>query len=286
MGKLLSHSKKGSIRNILVTAFIAAISISMLIPFVWMLSASFKKPGDIWKFPIIWIPDYWYPDNYIYIFSKENSILLMYLNSIKVSVISVAGSALTSSLAAYAYAKMQFKGRNFLFFTVLATLMIPNQVLYVPRFIMFTWFDKFIKMMDSHNALIIPGLFASFGLFLLKQFYMQIPDALSESAHIDGAGDFTIWRKIMLPISKPAMATFAIIVFTHHWNDYETPLIFIRNPALYTIPLGLSNFADENGQLYHYMMALSSIAIIPLLIVFILGQKNFIRGLTAGAVKG
>ena len=164
--------------------------------------------------------------------------------------------------------------------------MIPSHVLYVPRFVMFTWFDKFIKMMDSHNALILPGLFASFGLFLLKQFFMQVPDAICESAYIDGAGNFTTWWKIMLPVSKPALATFAIVVFTHHWNDYETPLIFIRNSKLYTIPLGLANFADENGLMYHYIMALSTAAIIPLFIVFAVGQKYFIKGLTAGAVKG
>lgn len=285
-GKLLKTIKKKSWINILVTIVMLLISITMAIPFLWMLSASFKKPVDIWSFPIVWVPPYWYPDNYLYVFGGDYSVLRMYANSIKVSLINVTGSALTSSLAAYAYAKMKFKGRDFLFLTVLATLMIPNQVLYVPRFVMFTWFDKFINMMNSHNALILPGLFASFGLFLLKQFYMQLPDALAESAVIDGAGELTIWWKIMMPISRPALATFAIVVFTHHWNDFETPLIFIRNRELFTIPLGLANFSDENGQLYHYMMAMSSVAIIPLVIVFVLGQKNFIKGLTAGAVKG
>jgi len=274
------------ISKVLFTALMAVFAASMLIPFLWMISASFKKPVDLWNFPIDWIPRYWYPDNYKYVFSKDNLILLMYFNSIKITLINVTGAALTSSLAAYAYAKMKFWGRDFLFLTVLATLMIPNQVLYVPRFIMFTWFDKFIRMMDSHNALIIPGLFASLGLFLLKQFYMQIPDELAESAVVDGATDLTIWWRIMVPLSRPALATFAIVVFTFHWNDYETPLIFLRNHKLYTIPLGLANFADENGQMYHYMMALSTLAILPLLTVVILAQKNFIKGLTAGAVKG
>jgi multiple sugar transport system permease protein len=284
--KKSENKKEKPVLKIVITFLMALFSVSMVIPFLWMMSASMKKPVDIWEFPIAWIPKYWYPENYKYILKMQPSVLLMYFNSIKISLINVTGAALTSSLAAYAYAKMKFKGRDILFLSVLATLMIPSQVLYVPRFVMFTWFDKFIKMMDSHNALILPGLFASFGLFLLKQFFMQVPDAICESAYIDGAGNFTTWWKIMLPVSKPALATFAIVVFTHHWNDYETPLIFIRNSKLYTIPLGLANFADENGLMYHYIMALSTAAIIPLFIVFAVGQKYFIKGLTAGAVKG
>jgi len=286
MRSIISKNRMQTIINVFMTIFIGLISVTMLVPFLWMISASFKKPVDLWNFPIEWIPKYWYPDNYKYIFSGDSKIALMYFNSIKISLINVTGAALTSSLAAYAYAKMKFKGRDFLFLTVLATLMIPNQVLYVPRFVLFTWFDKFIKMMDSHNALILPGLFASLGLFLLKQFYMQVPDELSESAQIDGAGDLTIWWRIMLPLSRPALATFAILVFTFHWNDYETPLIFIRSRELYTIPLGLANFADENGQMYHYVMALSTVAILPMIIIFMICQKSFIKGLTAGAIKG
>lgn len=286
MGRSLAGIKKSNLVKLLVTAALIIISLSMLLPLLWMLSASFKKPGDIWKFPVVWVPPYWYPDNFQYIFRKENAVFLMYFNSIKITVINVLGSLLTSSLAAYAYARMKFKGKEVLFLTVLATLMIPNQVLYVPRFVMFRWFDRFIPMMNSHNALILPGLYAPLGLFLLKQFFMQIPNELSESAIIDGAGDLTIWWKIIMPIAKPALATFAIIVFAHHWNDYETPLIFIRNRKLYTIPLALANFADENGLLYHYIMALSTIAILPLIIVFIVGQKHFIKGMIAGALKG
>ncbi|HHW11440.1 MAG TPA: carbohydrate ABC transporter permease [Firmicutes bacterium] len=286
MANRLNGKNKSTLIRLLVTMALAVFSISMLLPLLWMISASFKKPGDIWKFPVEWIPPYLYLENYRYIFRKETAVFLMYFNSIKVTVINVLGSLLTSSLAAYAYARMKFKGKEVLFLTVLATLMIPNQVLYVPRFVMFRWFDRFIPMMNSHNALILPGLYAPLGMFLLRQFYMQVPNELSESAIIDGAGDLTIWWRIIMPISKPALATFAVIVFSHHWNDYETPLIFIRSRHLFTIPLGLANFADENGQLYHYIMALSTIAIIPLIIVFLAGQKQFIRGMIAGALKG
>lgn len=258
----------------------------MLLPFAWMISASFKLPVDIWNFPVDWIPDYWYPDNYLYVFNMSVSVLRLYFNSLKVTLLSVLGATLTSTLAAYGYSRIRFPGRDLMFLAVIATLMIPRQVLYVPRFIMFTWFDKVIPMMDHHNSLILPGLFSAFGLFLLRQFFLKVPQELSESAMIDGAGHLRIWYHIMLPLAKPAIATFIIIVFTHHWNDYESPLIFIRNPELATIPLGLANFADERGLQYHYIMALSALAIVPMFVVFLIGQKLFVRGLTAGALKG
>ena len=272
--------------RIIFTLIIAAAGCFMLIPFAWMLSASFKVPVDIWNFPIDWIPKYWYPDNYIYVFNMSMSVLRLYFNSIKVTALSVLGATITSSLAAYGYSRIRFPGRDLMFLAVIATLMIPRQVLYVPRFIMFSWFDKLIPMMDHHNSLILPGLFSAFGLFLLREFFHKVPQEFSESAMIDGAGHFRIWYHIMLPLAKPAIATFIIIVFTHHWNDYESPLIFIRNPELATIPLGLANFADERGLQYQYIMALSALAILPMFVVFLVGQKLFVRGLTAGAITG
>lgn len=273
---------KNTVVKVIFTVFVAVCSISMLLPFVWMLSASFKRPADIFQFPIKWIPPYWYPDNYKYIFAKENSILLMYFNSIKITGINVVGSILTSSLAAYAFSKMKFKGRDALFLILLGTLMIPSQVTYVPRFVLFTW----LGLINSHYALILPGLYAVFGTFLVRQYFMQVPNGIIESGVIDGAGDLRIWWQLVMPVAKPALATFAIIVFSHHWNDYETPLIFIRDKNLATLPLGLANFTDENGRMYHYIMALTSISLLPIFAVFLAGQKYFIQGLTAGAVKG
>lgn len=271
--------------RIIFTLIMAGVGSFMLLPFAWMISASFKLPVDIWNFPVDWIPDYWYPDNYIYVFNMRVSVQHLYFNSIKVTALSVLGAAFTSTLAAYGYSRIRFAGRDLLFLAVIATLMIPRQVLYVPRFIMFSWFDKLIPMMDHHNSLILPGLFSAFGLFLLRQFFLKVPQELSESAMIDGAGHMRIWLHIMLPLAKPAIATFIIITFTHHWNDYESPLIFIRTPELATIPLGLANFADERGLQYHYIMALSSLAIVPMFLIFLVGQKLFVRGLTAGAIK-
>lgn len=277
-----SYLNRKFLVKLIFTVIFVLIGISMMLPFFWMISASLKKPIDIFQYPIQWIPKYWYPDNYIYIFSKQSSIGIMYLNSIKITFICTVGAALTSSLAAYAFAKMKFKGRDALFLIYISTLIIPQQVTFVPRFALFAW----LKLVNTHYALILPGLYAVFGVFLLRQYFMQVPDELIESAVVDGAGELTIWWKIMMPLARPALASFAIIVFTHHWNDYETPLIFIRSKNLSTIPLGLVNFTDESGKMYHYIMALTTLGILPLFIIFLFGQKYFIKGLTAGAVKG
>lgn len=273
--------QKITVNNAVITVIIYLIALTMLIPFVWMISSSFKRPADIFSYPIKWIPDYLYLENYKYLFEHEN-VWLTYFNSIKVTSINVIGSCLTSALAAYAFAKMRFKGRDILFLLYISTLMVPSQATYVPKFVLFTR----LNLVNTHWALILPGLYAVFGTFLMRQYFMQIPDALIESAQVDGASHFRIWHWIMLPIVKPALATFAIVVFAHHWNDYETPLIFIRDKNLATIPLALANFTDENGRMYHYIMALTSISLIPMFTVFILGQKYFIEGMTAGAVKG
>ncbi len=267
--------------KLMATIILVIGGVVMLLPFLFMVSSSFKKPMDIFASPIKWIPDYWYPDNYKYIFSKDNSIFLMYWNSIKVTSICVLGSGFTSIMAAYGFSKMKFKGRNFFFMLMLSTMMIPAQLTYIPRFSMLSA----VHLTNTHWALILPGLIAVVGCFLIKQFFDQIPDELTEAARIDGAGEMRICWNIMVPTAKPAIATFIITVFTNYWNDYETPLIFLRDKSLYTVPLGVVSFSDEIGQLYHYTMAFTTLSLIPIFIVFLCCQKYFVEGLTAGAVK-
>lgn len=276
-----SHNRKKKIGKIIATILFAAGGICMLLPFLFMISSSFKTPMDIFARPVKWIPSYWYPDNYKYIFSQERSILLMYWNSIKVTTICVLGSGFTGIMAAYGFSKMHFKGKNVFFMIVLSTMMIPAQLTYIPRFSMFSS----LHITNTHWALILPGLIAVVGCFLIKQFFDQVPNEMIEAARIDGAGEMKICWGIMVPVSKPVIATFIITVFTNYWNDYETPLIFLRNKDLYTVPLGVVSFSDEIGQLYHYTMAFTTLSLIPIFIVFICCQKYFVEGLTAGAVK-
>jgi multiple sugar transport system permease protein len=266
---------------VLYTILLGAGALLMIIPFLFMLSSSFKTPMDIFARPVKWIPPYWYPDNYKYILIHDNSIAQMYWNSIKVTVICVLGSLFNSIMAAYSFSKMTYKGKDGFFLLMISTMMIPAQLTYIPKFTLFST----IHLTNTHWALIIPGLYAVVGCFLLKQFFDQIPKEMLDAARIDGAGELRICWQIIVPLAKPAIATFVITVFTNFWNDYDSPLIFLRNKKLFTTPLGMVSFSDEIGQLYHYTMAFTSLSLIPIFIVFLICQKYFIKGLTAGAVK-
>lgn len=260
------------------------VGIAMILPFLWMLSTSFKLEVDVFKFPVEWIPRRWNFNNYREIWLNQNPpFYIYYLNSIKITVICVIGELCTSSLAAYGFARLEFKGRDKIFLMYLGTMMIPFQVLMVPRFMLFQWAGLY----NTHWALILPGIFTTLGVFLLRQFFLTIPMELSESAKIDGAGELRTYWQIILPLSKPALASLAILSFVWRWNDYSGPLIFLTKRELYTIPLGLTNFIDEmGGQQNTLIMAASVSALLPMLFVFLLGQKYFIEGLTAGSIKG
>lgn len=289
------HSKQAGknrvqelVTKVVVTAAVAAIAFTMIMPFLWMLSASFKIAADVLKLPIKWIPDYFYFKNYLIVWNigdhapRDYHFALSYFNSIKVAGINLAGAVITSSLAGYAFAKIRFRGVNTVFLLYLATMMIPTQVTLIPKFVLF---DK-LGMIGTHWALILPGVVTITGTFLMRQYFMQIPNELRESASIDGASEFRTWAQIMLPMAKPAVASLAIIVFLWNWNDYMNALIFLRGWRTYTIPVALSNFIDENITEYNLVMAASVSALLPVFIVFLIGQRYFVKGLTAGAVKG
>ena len=270
------------------TLIIAAIAVVMVIPFVWMLSASMKTAADVLKLPIKWIPEYFYPDNYIKVWNiggkatVDYHFSIAYFNSLKIAFINLTGAVLTSTLAGCAFAKINFRGRNVVFLIYLATMMIPTQVTLIPRFVMFNSLD----LMNGHLPLILPGLFTITGTFLMRQCFMQIPNELKEAAVIDGAGEFQIWAKIMVPVAKPSMASLAMIVFLWNWNNYLDPLVFLSDWRKYTIPVALTNFVEESLTEYNMIMAASASALIPVFIVFFIGNKFFVEGLTAGAVKG
>lgn len=280
----LSKNTKRTITKFLITIIMFAFGIIMILPFVWMLSTSFKLEIDVFKYPIEWIPKRLNLNNYTEVWLKQNPpFYVYYLNSIKITLICVIGELVTSSLAAYGFARLDFRGRDKVFLMYLGTMMIPFQVLMVPRFMLFQWMGLY----NTHWALILPGMFTTLGVFLLRQFFLTIPMELSESARIDGASEFRTFWRIILPLAKPALASLAILSFVWRWNDYEGPLIFLTKRNLYTIPLGLTNFIDEmGGQQNTLIMAASVSAILPIIIVFLSGQKYFIEGITAGGVKG
>lgn len=274
--------------RILWTVLIGVLAVSMITPFIWMLSASMKLPLDVMKLPIDWIPDYFYPKNYMKVWNIGDAAVRdyhfgrAYWNSIKIAAINLTGSVLTSTLAGYAFAKLEFKGRNVLFLIYLATMMIPSQITLIPKFAMF---NK-LGLTGTHLTLILPGVITITGTFLMRQYFMQIPDELRESAKVDGASEYVIWARIMVPIAKPSMASLAMVVFLWNWNSYLEPLVFLSDWRLYTIPLALTNFIEESVTEYNLVMAAAASALIPAFIVFLAGQKFFVKGLVAGAVKG
>jgi ABC-type sugar transport system, permease component len=270
-------------RKGVLTVLMFAVSILFLLPFIWMLVTSFKIEKDVFVYPIEWIPRHWHAiENYKEVWVGDYPFWKYYLNSIKIAVITTCISALFSSLAAYGFSKIKFKGSNFVFLIVLATYMVPSQAILIPQFILY----RQIGLFDSHWGLILLSSFSVLGTFMLRQFFMGIHQEFIESAKIDGANHFRIYWSIAFPLVKPAVATYAILRFIWTWNDYQNPLIFLRTDKLFTIPLAMQKFTSLSGEFYSLIMAAAVSAILPLLIIFIIGQKSVIEGIALGGVKG
>lgn len=268
--------------KIILTLVLGLLSITMVLPFIWMISTSLKGPMEVFQYPIKWIPSVFRWDNYKKIWLGANPFWLYYLNSIKVTGLSVIGTVIISSSAAYGFSRIIFKGRDAVFLLYLATLMIPDQVTLIPRFIVF----KYLGLYNTHLSLVLPGIFVVFTVFLLRQFYMSIPNDFSEAARIEGAGHFMIWLRIVVPLSIPALVSLVILSFTWSWNEFINPLVFLTSKNLYTLPIGLTNFIDEMGTEYELMMAAAVSSILPVIIIFLLCQKWFVEGVVSSGVKG
>lgn len=270
------------VKKTVMTIVMLFFAMLMVLPFIWMFSTSLKSPADVFKYPIEWVPSQIIWDHHLKVWSGEDSFVPYYLNSLKIAVLATLGAVFLSAFAAYGFSRIQFKGRELLFLIYLSMMMIPPQVLFVPKFIMFDWMGIY----NTHWALILPGFFTIFGVFMMRQFFLKIPTEVSEAAFIDGAGHFRIFFHLLLPLAKPALATLAIIDFSWHWNDYENALVFLIDPKLYTVPLGLQNFILEHSIDYNGMMAAASAGIVPMLIIFLIGQRFIIEGISSTAVKG
>jgi multiple sugar transport system permease protein len=253
----------------------------MLLPFVWMFSTSLKRPPEVFKYPPVWIPSQIAWDNYTTTISAM-PFGRFYLNSLIVTISVTTLQILVSSLAAFAFARLRFRGREALFLLYLATLMIPFQVTMIPNFILVRWLGWY----DSYQALILPTAFSAFSTFLLRQYFMGIPRDLDEAARMDGASSFRIWWQVILPLSGPALAALAIFVSLNSWNDFLWPLIITNSLEMRTLPVGLSTFQGQFKVEWHLLMAGSVIAMLPVLIVYIVGQRWFIRGITMTGMGG
>ena len=278
-----SHSSKAQHRALMVGIYVLLILIAalMLIPFIWMLSASFKLNKDVFTFPIEWIPSNPRPQNYVDIWTRI-PLLTFIGNTAKLTIIVTLLQLFTSSFAAYAFAKLQFKGKNVLFLGYIATIAVPWQAYMVPQFMMLrSW-----GLNNTHLAIILLQAFSAFGVFLMKQFYEGVPSELCEAARIDGLAEYGIWPRTMLPLSKPAISTLIIFTFVSTWNDFLGPLIYLTETELKTIQIGLRMFISQYSAEYGLIMAASVIALIPVLVVFLSLQKYFVQGVASAGLKG
>lgn len=275
------HSNKQKVTMALLYTLLVLCSLAMLVPFIWMLSSSLKLDKDVFTFPIEWIPSNPRWENYAEIWTTIP--LGQFLkNTVKLTLIVTFLQLLTSSFAAYAFAKLQFKGRDFLFLGYVATIAMPWQVYMVPQFMMIRSFG----LNNTHLAIICLQAFSAFGVFLMKQFYMSVPDELCEAARIDGMSEYRIWAQIMLPLSKPALSTLTIFTFVNTWNDFLGPLLYLTRMELKTIQIGLRMFISQYSSEYGLIMAASVVALIPVVIVFLALQKFFVQGVATAGLKG
>lgn len=267
--------------RIAVYVILILLSVLTIIPFAWMLSASLKLNKDVFAWPMEWIPSNPQWANYINIWTKIP--LLKYIgNTAILTVVVTLLQLLTSSFAAYAFAKLRFRGRNLLFLGYIATIAMPWQVYMVPQFMMMSG----MGLNDKLIAMVCLQAFSAFGVFLMKQFYDGIPDELCEAARIDGLSEYGIWAKIMLPLSKPSLATLTIFTFVNTWNDFLGPLLYLHTDSKKTLQLGLRMFIGQYSAEYGLIMAASVVALIPVLIVFLALQKYFVQGIASSGLKG
>ncbi len=275
------QSKSYKFWRFILYAVLIALAVLMLIPFALMLSASMKIDNDVFIFPIEWIPKNPRWQNYVDIWTKI-PLSKFVLNTTKLTIIVTLLQLLTSSFAAYAFAKLDFKYKNLLFMAYISTIAMPWQVYMVPQFIMM----RGLGMNDSHMAIICLQAFSAFGVFMMRQFYQGIPDELCEAARIDGMSEYKIYSKIMLPLSKPALSTLTIFTFVATWNDFLGPMIYLKTETKKTLQIGLRMFISQYSSEYGLIMAASVLSLIPVLIVFLSLQKYFVEGIAATGVKG
>lgn len=261
----------------LVVIFFAILS---LFPLYWLLTSSFKNSSDVVKMPPDWFPKTFTWSNYTDVFNNQPALTWTY-NSLVVSLVSTLALIVFSSMAAYAFSKLEFKGKNIIFIIFISSLMIPKEVMIVPLFRIIQDFG----MVNTLNGMIWPNVATAFGVFLLKGFFDTIPDSLREAAKMDGASELRIFVKIMLPLVKPGIGALFILNFVQVWNDYLWQLVVGQEEGSKTLMVGIATLMQDLNPNFAYKMAGATVAAVPMLIIFILFQKYFTKGITAGSDK-
>ncbi|MFB7734826.1 carbohydrate ABC transporter permease [Streptomyces sp. NPDC056112] len=264
----------------LLYAALIALSAAILVPFAWMLVSSVKRDNEVLTVPIQWIPQEFHWDNFSRIWTRIP--LLTYLgNSLFLSVTITGLQVLTGSFAAYGFAKARFPGRDALFLAYVSTIAVPWQAYMVPQYIIM----ERLGLVNTHLSLILLQAFGAFGVFLMRQYYLTIPDEISEAARLDGLSEYGIWARIVLPLSKPALASLALLTFVNTWNDYMGPFIYLTDNELWTVQVGLRQFVGIYDSEYAMIMTGSVLSVLPILVVFLLGQRYFVQGIATSGMK-
>lgn len=274
---------RGQFSRLLLHLLLSLGAVTMVIPFIWMVSTSFKELAQVFVYPPEWIPDPFVWENY------PTALVAVpfgrwFFNSLFIGLFVTLGQLLTCSLAGFTFARMRFPGRNVLFLLYLGTMMIPHHVTIIPIFVMM----NSLGLVDTYWPLIIPALVSAWGTFLFRQYFLTMPQELEDAAKIDGCSFFRIYRQIFMPLSKPILATLGVFTFMGSWNDFLGPLIFLQSKDNKTLPIGLLQFrADFQGMSnWPVMMAGVVISVLPVLIAFVIGQKYFVRGIALTGIKG
>lgn len=272
-----------AIKNTASYLAMTLLAVFLMAPFVWMVLVSLQKRGSAIPEPAKLWPETFHWSNYSFVlFMPEQPVFRFFLNSVVVSVAVVAGQLLVCSLAAYAFARIEFRGRNFLFTLFLVSMMFAGTVTQIPVFLTV----RSLGWLDTYWALIVPGISSSFNIFLLRQFFLGVPRELDEAARMDGAGDFRIYWSVIMPLSRPALATAAAFTFFAVWTDFFWPLLATSSVRMRTLEVGLSVFKNSYGATnWPLQMTAAVLVMLPLIIVFLLTQRHFVRGITMGSVK-
>ncbi|MCB9768999.1 MAG: carbohydrate ABC transporter permease [Candidatus Omnitrophica bacterium] len=260
-----------------------AVALVMVLPFLWLLSSSLKTPEQVFSKEVDFIPDPIVWTNYTKSF-EYMPVLLYTRNTVLITLLCTIGYLTSGSLVAYAFARIQWPGRDFLFIVLLATMMLPPQVTIVPLFVIF----RHLGWIDTYYPLVVPSFLTGwpFFIFLLRQFFLSVPTELSEAAKVDGASHFQIYSRIILPLSKPALAVVAVFSFLLHWNDFFGPLIYLADDSKFTLALGLAVFKSNHPSEWGILMAVSALMLIPTILVFFFCQKYFVEGINLTGLKG
>lgn len=275
------HSRQTGFKDFLRYIPLILVALLVVTPFVWMMSTALKSDDEVLSYPPSLVPATPQWKNFARVFRTVPFARYMF-NSIFVSFTVMAGQLLVASLSAYAFARLEFPGRDALFFMFLGTMMVPGQVIIIPQFILM----RYLKWIDTYQALILPGIFEAFGTFMLRQFFLSIPRSLEEAAIIDGCSRLRIYAQIMLPLAKPAMATLGTLTFMKYWNDFMWPLIVTHTEKMMVLPVGLSNFSDLYLTQWNLLMAGAALGLIPVLLIYCFFQQYFEKGVVITGIKG